>query len=101
VSTSTIAQEVGDMRANMAAQIPNEVLDVFEREQSTLGSLGEPIGVLPVGSALPDVELIGPDGASTALRRGGGRRPSVVVFYRGKRIPIEVTRSDGSIKEFE
>jgi hypothetical protein len=86
VSTSTITQHVGDMRAHMAAQLPDEVLDVFEREQSTLGSLGEPIGV-PVGSALPDVELIGPDGASTSRGDAAGGRPYVVVFYRGKRIP--------------
>ena len=46
------------MRAKVAAQPPNEVLDIFEREQSTLVTFGQPDGILPVGSTLPDVELI-------------------------------------------
>ena len=87
MSTSTIAQQVGDMRANVAAQPRSEVLDVFEREQSTLALLGEPGGVLSVGSTLPDVELIGPNGASTTLGEAMGGRPAVVVFYRGAWCP--------------
>jgi peroxiredoxin len=87
LSTSTIAQKVGDMRANVAAQPRSEVLDVFEREQSTLALLGEPGGVLSVGSTLPDVELIGPNGASTTLGEAMGGRPAVVVFYRGAWCP--------------
>jgi peroxiredoxin len=87
LSTSTIARQVSDMRANMAAQSPNEVLDAFEHEQSTLAALGEPGGVLPLGSTLPDVELIGPDGVPTSLAAAMGSRPSVVVFYRGAWCP--------------
>ena len=60
---------------------------VFEREQSTLAHLGEPAGALPVGSTLPDVELIGPDGVPTTLGEATGGRPAVVVFYRGAWCP--------------
>ena len=87
MSTSTIAQKVGDMRANVAAQPRSEISDVFEREQSTLALLSEPDGALPVGSTLPDVELIGPNGASTTLGEAMGGRPAVVVFYRGAWCP--------------
>ena len=71
----------------MAAQPPNEVLDIFEREQSTLATFGQPDGVLPVGSTLPDVELIGPDGVPTTLGEAAGGRPAAVVFYRGAWCP--------------
>jgi peroxiredoxin len=77
----------GDLRANMAAQPRNEVLEVFEREQSTLASLGVPGGVLPIGSTLPDVELIGADGVPTTLGEAVGGRPAVVAFYRGAWCP--------------
>jgi peroxiredoxin len=87
MSTSNIAHQVGDMRANMAAQPHNEVLDAFDHEQSTLAALGEPGGVLPLGSTLPDVELIGPDGLPRSLAEAMGGRPSVVVFYRGAWCP--------------
>jgi len=87
LSTSTIAQQVADMRAKMAAQPPNDALNVFEREQSTLGTLGEPVGVLPVGSTLPDVELIDPDGVPTTLGEAAGGRPAVLVFSRGAWCP--------------
>ena len=75
------------MRAIVAAQPPNDVLDIFEREQSTLATFGQPVGVLPVGSTLPDVELIGPDGVPTTLGEAAGGCPAVVVFYRGARCP--------------
>lgn len=87
MSTASIAQQVGEMRATVAAQPQNEVLDVFEREQSTLAALGEPGGILRVGSTLPDVELIGPDGAPTTLSETAGGQPAVVVFYRGAWCP--------------
>ena len=75
------------MRAKVAAQPPNEILDIFEREQSMLATFGQPDGVLPVGSTLPDVELIGPDGVPTTLGEAAGGRPAVVVFYRGAWCP--------------
>jgi peroxiredoxin len=87
LSTLTIAQQVGDLRANMAAQPRNEVLDVFEREQAMLANQGEPAGVLSVGSTLPDVELIGPDGVPTTLGEAAAGLPAVVVFYRGAWCP--------------
>lgn len=75
------------MRSHMASQPQNEDMGVFEREQSTLATLGEPVGILPVGSTLPDVELIGPDGEQTSLGEATGGRPAVVVFYRGAWCP--------------
>ncbi len=87
LSTSTIAQQVADLKAKMAAQPRDEVMDVFEREQPALAHLGELAGVLPVGSTLPDVELVGPDGVPTTLGEATGGRPAVVVFYRGASCP--------------
>src|SRR5258708_3549085 len=75
------------MKADMAEQLPHEVSDVFEREQSTLAALGVPGGVLRIGSTLPDVELTGPDGDPTTLGEAAGGRPAVVVFYRGAWCP--------------
>ena len=85
--TSTIAQQVAEMKTKIATRRPNEVLDIFEREQSTLASLGQPRGVLPLGSALPDVKLIGPDGLPTNLGEAMAGHPAVVVFYRGAWCP--------------
>ena len=50
----------------MAAQPRDAVMAVVERERPALAHLGEPAGVLPVGSTLPDVELVGPDCAPLA-----------------------------------
>ena len=58
----------------MAAQPPNEVLEIFEREQSTLAALGAARGFLPVGSTLPDVNLM----ARTGCRPPSARRRATV-----------------------
>jgi peroxiredoxin len=87
LSTTTIAQQVAELRANIETQPRNEVFDVFDREQSTLATQGEPSGVLSLGSTLPDVDLIGADGRPTTLSEVAGGRPAVVVFYRGAWCP--------------
>jgi hypothetical protein len=41
------------MSANMAVQTHNEALDVFECEQSTLATMGQPGGSSPSGRSCP------------------------------------------------
>ncbi len=46
---------------------------------------GSPTDVRPllVGSEVPSVDVLRPDGSSLDLREEAGKKPSVVIFYRG------------------
>ena len=87
MSTPTIAQQVADMRSNQAKQPPNEISEIFERDQTMLAAVLKPNALLSVGSTVPDVELIGSNGVPTSLGAAMGGRPCVVVFYRGAWCP--------------
>jgi len=85
-SPATITERVTDMRAATAAEPPSEVADVFAREQAELSAL-VPSGVAPVGTGLPDAELLDVNGAATTLSAVAGGGTSVLVFYRGAWCP--------------
>ena len=87
MSPTTIAEQVGAMRAVMAAQPPNEVMGAFAREQVALAAQGVPDSVAAIGSTLPDADLVDAHGASTTLYRATDGRPAVIVFYRGAWCP--------------
>jgi peroxiredoxin len=86
-SPSTITERVAEMHATMAAQPPNEVMGAFAREQAGLATGGVPVGVAPVGTILPDAELLDVHGAATTLSVAVGRGTAVLVFYRGAWCP--------------
>lgn len=84
---SAIADRVSQLRATMGNQPPNPVMGAFTREQADLAAGGLPAGVAPVGTVLPDAELLDAHGASTTLSAAVGGQRSVVVFYRGAWCP--------------
>jgi peroxiredoxin len=85
-SPSTITERVAEMRAVTAAQPRNEVMDAFTREQAELAASGL-AGIAPVGTVLPDSELLDIHGAATTLYAAAGDGLSVLVFYRGAWCP--------------
>jgi peroxiredoxin len=85
-SPSTITERVAEMHAATAAGPPNEALGAFAREQAELAAI-VPAGIAPVGTVLPDAELLDVHGAATTLYAAAGDGPSVLVFYRGAWCP--------------
>jgi len=87
ITSSPITERVAQMRAAMAAQPPSEVMGAFAREQADLAAGGWPAGVAPVGTVLPDAELLDVHGAPITLSAAVGGGMSVLVFYRGAWCP--------------
>ena len=85
-SESTIAERVAQMHATMAADPPAEPMDAFAREQAELAA-SAPATIVPVGTVLPDAELLDVHGAATTLYAAAGSGASVLVFYRGAWCP--------------
>jgi peroxiredoxin len=85
--TSTIAEQVDHLSETMATQPANEAMGAFAQEQAELAAKGTPAGVVEVGAALPDAELLDVHGAAVTLHEALGDRVSVLVFYRGAWCP--------------
>jgi peroxiredoxin len=85
-SPSTITERVAAMHATMAADPPGEAMGAFAREQAGLAA-SVPAGIAPVGTVLPDAELLDVHGAATTLYAAAGGGTSVLVFYRGAWCP--------------
>ena len=81
-SPFTITDRVAEIHAKMAAEPPNEVMGAFARERAELAAGGVPGGIAPVGTVLPDAELLDVHGAATTLYAASGPGTSVLVFYR-------------------
>jgi peroxiredoxin len=86
-TSSTITERVAHMHATMAAQPHSEVMGAFAREQADLAAGGLPAGIAPVGTVLPDAELLDVHGAPITLTAAVGGGTSVLVFYRGAWCP--------------
>jgi peroxiredoxin len=87
MTMTTIAERVAAMAAARREQPPNELTDIFVREQSELAARSVPDANVLVGSVLPDVDLVDAHGATTTLYAATRARPAVVVFYRGAWCP--------------
>ncbi|AKK26076.1 peroxiredoxin-like family protein [Mycobacterium sp. EPa45] len=85
--TPTIAEQAQRHADESAASLPGEVIGAFTAEQAALQAHGVPTGVAPLGTALPDVELLNVNSELTTLGRIRGERPAVVVLYRGAWCP--------------
>jgi peroxiredoxin len=84
---TTIAAQVRAMHTKSAAEPSSQVTDAFTRERAALAETALPDGILPLGSAVPDADLLDAHGASTSLYAATHGRRSVVVFYRGAWCP--------------
>src|SRR6202042_2321501 len=76
-----------EMHAARATAPPDEIMGAFADEQAGLASRGIPAGIAPVGTVLPDAELLDVHGAATTLYAAAGDGTSVLVFYRGAWCP--------------
>ena len=85
-SPSTITERVAEMHAAMAVEPPSEAMGAFAREQAGL-AVSVPAGIVPVGTVLPDAELLDVRGGATTLYAEAGNGTSVLVFYRGAWCP--------------
>ena len=81
-SPSTITERVAEMHAAMAVEPPSEAMGAFAREQAGLAT-SVPAGHVPLGTVLPDAELLDVRGGATTLYAEAGDGTSVLVFYRG------------------
>ncbi len=82
-ASPTIAERVAELRARRADQPPNP----FDLEQAALAAAGRPDGIAPVGTQLPDAELLDVHAATTTLTAATGAKSAVLVFYRGAWCP--------------
>jgi peroxiredoxin len=82
-ATPTIAIQVEQLQQGAAAQMPAEALAAFGAEQEQLRAAGNPPGILAVGTAMPDADLLDVHGRPTTLAAARAGKPAVVVFYRG------------------
>jgi len=86
--STTIAEQVGAMRAGQPLRPKGAPPSPFEAEQAVLAANGLPGGVMAPGSRLEDVQLLDPKGLSTTLYAATGGTRSVLVFYRGVWCPF-------------
>ncbi|HEX4226271.1 MAG TPA: peroxiredoxin-like family protein [Pseudonocardiaceae bacterium] len=86
--TDTYATRVADLKAGVAAQLPAEILGVFADEQAKLAAAGLTANVAPIGTVLPEADLLDAHGKPTTLTGALGSRPTVLVFYRGAWCPF-------------
>lgn len=87
MTTAPIADQAAELQANMAQQVPAEVLAPFAQEVQQLAAAGVPAGVARPGATLPDADLLDAHGDPTTLRGALAGKPGVVVFYRGAWCP--------------
>ncbi|OLT11146.1 peroxiredoxin [Pseudonocardia sp. CNS-139] len=86
-AAASLAAQVKEMEAGVAAQAPAAALQTFAAEQARLDAGGVPAGVAAAGTALPEADLLDVHGAPTTMSAARGGRPAVVVFYRGAWCP--------------
>lgn len=86
MTDATIAAQVEEMRRSGPAE-PDPRMAAFGREQEALAKKPVPDGTAPVGSVLPDVELLTVDGERHSLAAAVGDGRAVLVFYRGAWCP--------------
>jgi peroxiredoxin len=82
---STITDRVAELHAAQAAEPPNDARSAFAREQAELATVVPTAA--PVGTVLPDADLLDVNGTATTLYAVTGGGLSVLVFYRGAWCP--------------
>lgn len=83
----TIAQQVEALNANLATQMPPEVMGAFADELGGLSTRAVPEDVPEPGTPMPDGDLLDVHGEATTFEQARDGKPAVVVFYRGAWCP--------------
>ena len=79
----TIAEQVREVKAAAATQLPAEVVAVFASDQAALAAQGVPVGAVAVGDELAPFALPDASGQIRTLEELTADGPAVIVFYRG------------------
>ncbi len=79
----SLTEQLEAMRAAAANRIPEEALAVMQKAAEELDAQGIGDTALSVGDRLPDVGLLGPDGADMSLSSLLAKGPLLINFYRG------------------
>src|SRR5258708_39814844 len=82
-SAPTIAEQVADLEAGLAPQLPPAALQAFATEQAGLAAGGLPGGLRDVGTPMPDADLLHVDGQPTTRQAARPGRPAAVPLHRG------------------
>jgi peroxiredoxin len=80
---TTIAEQVNDVKAAAATQLPAQVVAVFASDQAALADRGIPAGAVAVGDKLAPFALHDATGQTRTLDELTADGPAVIVFYRG------------------
>jgi peroxiredoxin len=80
---ATIADQVKEVKATAASQLPAEVVAVFASDQAALAAGGIPAGAVSVGDRLAPFALPDATGQIRTLDELTAQAPAVIVFYRG------------------
>jgi peroxiredoxin len=86
-SSSTIAEQVAELREGLSGRLPAEVAAAFAAEQAELAAGGQPDGLAVPGTVLGDAWLLDARGETTTLGKARDGRAAVLVFYRGAWCP--------------
>ena len=87
MSNTPIADQAAATQAQMAGQLPAEVLAPFAAELEQLAAAGVPDTAAKSGTVMPDGDLLDAHGTPTTLQASLAGKPAVVVLYRGDWCP--------------
>jgi len=79
----TIREQSDQVKAAAAAQLPPDVIEVFDRSIQDLLDEGVPVEVVAVGDTLESFTLSDATGVPVTLGQLVETGPAVIVFYRG------------------
>jgi peroxiredoxin len=86
-ASDTIAAQVDAMWASRPPRPQGAPPNAYELDRARFLAEWDPARLLPVGSPISDVELVGPDGRALTLHSAIGDKTAVLVFYRGEWCP--------------
>ncbi len=83
----TLAQQLAELKADIAQQMPAEVQIVMAQATTNLANSGMVNRSLNVGDRLPDIELPNATGKTVRVQDLLAQGPVVIAFYRGQWCP--------------
>lgn len=86
-SNTSLAPATEELRAGLAGQLGEEVLDAFDRDAEAMGGDPPYAGALDVGATAPEFTLPDARSAQVSLSTLLAVGPVVLVFYRGAWCP--------------
>lgn len=86
-TSSSMSQQIAQVKAASAARLPEHVREVFLQQIAANINAGAPADLAALDTEVPDLALIAPDGTRSSLSHAMADKPAVLVFYRGAWCP--------------